>query len=63
MEAEKLICNKCGVPLELHSVIFEYLKRSYSHEVPCCPICGKVYISQELAEGRMAEIEKMFEDK
>ncbi len=34
-----------------------------AHEVPACPKCGKVYISEELAEGRMSEVEQMLEDK
>ena len=46
-------CGKCG----------EYMNRSFSHEVPVCPKCGKVYISQALAEGRMAEVEAALEDK
>ena len=45
------------------AVIFEYMNRSFSHEVPVCPKCGKVYISEALAEGRMAEVEAALEDK
>jgi predicted RNA-binding Zn-ribbon protein involved in translation (DUF1610 family) len=63
MEDEKLICNRCGVPLENRKALFEYMNRTYSHPVPVCPKCGKVYISRELAEGRMAEIETLLEDK
>jgi predicted RNA-binding Zn-ribbon protein involved in translation (DUF1610 family) len=63
MEDTVLICNRCGVPLENRKVLFEYMKRTYSHSVPVCPKCGKVYISRELAEGRMAEIETILEDK
>ena len=32
-------------------------------EPKACPKCGKVYISEELAEGRMWEVEQMLEDK
>ena len=56
-------CGKCAVELTGKSVVFEYMKRSFSHEVPVCPKCGKVYISQSLAEGRMAEVEEALEDK
>ena len=28
-----------------------------------CPKCGKVFISRELAEGKMAEVEILLEDK
>lgn len=56
-------CGKCGVELVKKAVVFEYMNRSFSHEVPVCPKCGKVYISQALAEGRMAEVELALEDK
>jgi hypothetical protein len=36
---------------------------SFSHDVLRCPKCRKVFIPRELAEGRMAEVEMMMEDK
>ena len=33
-------CFKCGVPLANKAVVFEYMNRSFSHEVPVCPKCG-----------------------
>ena len=56
-------CNKCGEDLVTKKVVFGYMNRSFSHEVPVCPKCGKVYISQSLAEGRMVEVEEALEDK
>lgn len=63
MDEMKWKCGKCGVELVTKAVVFEYMNRSFSHEVPVCPKCGKVYISQALAEGRMAEVELALEDK
>ena len=63
MDERKWKCAKCGVELVGKAVVFEYMNRSFSHEVPVCPKCGKVYISQALAEGRMAEVELALEDK
>ena len=63
MEEIRWKCGKCGESLVLKSVVFEYMNRSFSHEVPVCPKCGKVFISRELAEGRMAEVEIALEDK
>lgn len=61
---EKTIkCAKCGVELTLKKNVFNYMGRSFTHEVPCCPKCGRVYISKELAEGKMAEVEEQLEDK
>jgi RNase P subunit RPR2 len=56
-------CNKCQKPLKLKNTVFEYMGRSFSHEVLVCLVCGKVYIPQALAEGRMAEVESALEDK
>lgn len=57
------VCAKCGVPLAPKKIVFTYMGRSFGHEVPACPKCGKVFISRELAQGRMAEVELLMEDK
>ena len=56
-------CAKCGVPLQTKKVNFSYMGRTFGHEVPVCPQCGMVFISRELAKGRMAEVELLMEDK
>lgn len=56
-------CAKCDCGLVDKKVVFEYLGHSVAHEVPACPKCGKVYISKDLAEGRMCEVEQTLEDK
>jgi ribosomal protein S27AE len=62
-QQSKVICNKCGVEPELRKTLFDYLSNTFSHEVPVCPKCGKVFISKELALGKMSEVEKQLEDK
>ena len=59
----ELKCGLCDVLLVYKKTVFSYLNRSFTHEVPRCPKCGKVYIPMELAEGRMAEVERQLEDK
>ena len=64
MDSErKWKCAKCGVDLIMKKTIFNYMERNISHDVPVCPKCGKVFISKDLAEGRMAEVEEQLEDK
>lgn len=58
-----LHCGKCGSKLVSRQVNFNYMNRSFGHEVPVCPKCGKPYISKELALGKMAEVEMLLEDK
>ena len=62
-EQSVLKCAKCGVELVEKQVMFSYMRRTFGHNVPMCPNCGKPYISRELAEGRMAEVEVLLEDK
>ena len=59
----KWVCRKCGVPLVTKKTLFNYMERNISEDLPCCPKCGKVFISPELCNGRMCEVEAMLEDK
>jgi len=56
-------CAKCGVPLVMKNTIFSYMGMTFSHEAPGCPECGMVMIPKELADGKMAEVEQLMEDK
>jgi len=56
-------CCKCGMELVSKKTVLSYLGHTVAHEVPTCPKCGKVFIPEELAEGRMAEVEQQLEDK
>jgi uncharacterized protein with PIN domain len=62
-EAREWKCARCNLVLTPKKTVFKYLARSFTHEVLCCPSCGRVFIPQALAEGRMAEVERMLEDK
>jgi hypothetical protein len=57
------ICHRCGLALEPMPVKFSYLKRSFQADVPRCPKCGLVYIPEDLARGRMSEVERRLESK
>ena len=65
MTAEDRIwkCAKCEETLVMKKIVFSYLGHNVAHEVQTCPKCGKVFISQDLAEGKMAELEEKLEDK
>lgn len=56
-------CGHCGEKLVMTRTSFEYMGRTFTHEVPACPKCGKAFISRELAQGKMAEVETLMEDK
>ena len=58
-----LMCDRCNVPLAMAEVHFSYLDHNLRHKVLRCPECGQVYIPEELAKGRMKEVETLLEDK
>ncbi len=56
-------CAQCNEQLVKKKTVFSYLGHTVAHEVPVCPKCGKIFIPEELAEGKMAEVEGQLEDK
>ncbi len=56
-------CAKCGAELVPTRIVFQYMGRSFGYEVPACPNCGDAFISEDLAKGKMAEVESLMEDK
>jgi len=58
-----LVCARCDKPLEMRKVEASYLGQTFPVELPCCPTCGFVYVSEELAYGRMLKVEQALEDK
>jgi uncharacterized C2H2 Zn-finger protein len=60
---DNLICNKCGVSLKPAIVKIVYLDREMQTELMKCPICGQVFISEELVQGKIRHVEEALEDK
>jgi RNase P subunit RPR2 len=59
----QLMCAKCNKPLVLGKVKASYLGNSFDVELPQCPDCGFVYVSEALALGKMLQVEQALEDK
>lgn len=62
-DATGWLCSFCNEPLTPAPVTLEYLGSHFAVELPCCPACGFVLISEALAMGKMLEVEKLLEDK
>ncbi len=62
-ETKKLICWKCRKELEMIKTDFTYLGHNFFTEVPKCPECGQVFLSEELVKGRINDVEMQMEDK
>lgn len=58
-----LVCCKCQKELEMKRTDFTYLGHVFYTEVPRCPECGQVYISEEMVRDRISEVEMQLEDK
>ncbi|MBP1765096.1 MAG: hypothetical protein H6Q65_2154 [Firmicutes bacterium] len=56
-------CVKCGIPLTLGKVTLAYLGSTFPVELYKCPQCGLIYIPEELANGKMKQVEAALEDK
>jgi len=56
-------CRPCGVALQPGMVELVYMENVFKVELPVCPKCSAVLIAEELAVGRMLEVEQLLEDK
>lgn len=57
------ICSKCEVPLQKGKVNVAYMQGMFPVDLHKCPACGQVFIPEDLALGKMAQVEKLLEDK
>ena len=60
---ETYLCSMDGAELIEMEAEFSYLGRFFKHRVLRCPVCGYVFITGQLARGRMREVEMALEDK
>ncbi|WP_347489855.1 DVU_1557 family redox protein [Desulfoscipio sp. XC116] len=64
MQAEGVFqCLKCNMPMEPGKVTVSYMGSDFPVELLRCKKCGFVLITEELALGKMLEVEKTLEDK
>lgn len=62
-EKKVVICQRCQKELVPQKTDFSYLGHSFYADVLRCPGCGQAFIPEELAKGRIAEVEMQLEDK
>ncbi|MBM9614391.1 DNA-binding protein [Desulfobulbus rhabdoformis] len=63
VEATDWQCAACNQPLEATKVQVTYLKSAFHVELMTCPKCGFTLIPEDLAVGKMLEVEQLLEDK
>ncbi|MBV8047203.1 MAG: hypothetical protein JO171_08630 [Paludibacterium sp.] len=59
----KLLCAQCRLPLVSAPVTVRYLGQAFPVELPRCPQCGYTYVPEDLATGKMLQVEQALEDK
>lgn len=56
-------CATCDRELTVGPVNVAYMGNHFTADLPYCPDCGRVLISEHVAMGKMAQVEQLLEDK
>jgi ribosomal protein S27AE len=56
-------CAKCHRDLVVRPINVTYMGNRFTADLPHCPDCGRVLVAEHIAMGKMAEVEKLLEDK
>ncbi|MFY9130702.1 MAG: DVU_1557 family redox protein [Saccharofermentanales bacterium] len=59
----ELYCGLCHVPLENGPITLRYMGNDFPILMPKCPLCGLGLIPEELATGKIFDVERALEDK
>ena len=62
-QLETILCAKCGIALEPVKTTGSYLGFKFPVELFGCKACGKVYVPETLVRTKIAEVEKLLEEK
>ncbi|MBP2645482.1 MAG: hypothetical protein H6Q75_922 [Firmicutes bacterium] len=63
IQQQKIVCVKCGIYLTPGKVTLSYMGSTFPVELYKCAQCGLVYIPEDLARGKMQQVEESLEDK
>lgn len=56
-------CDRCRCSLVVGHVSVSYMNNRFTTDLPYCPGCRTVLITEAVATGKMAEVEQILEDK
>jgi hypothetical protein len=59
----KLICGKCNVELSMGKVSVAYMGNAFDVDLLRCPVCNLAFVPEELALGKMNQVELALEEK
>jgi len=58
-----LYCFRCDEPLVSDKVFMNYLTNTFPTQLLKCPVCGLIYIDEDLVMNKAHEVEKTIEEK
>ena len=58
-----MICLKCDKELVPTKVSLDYLGHRITHEFLACPVCGNLFIPEDVVLDKMQKVESRLEDK
>jgi DNA-directed RNA polymerase subunit RPC12/RpoP len=61
--SEGWLCARCDASLTPAKAKLNYLNKDFETDLMACPVCGKPFIGEALALGKMLEVERSLEDK
>jgi hypothetical protein len=61
--AASLVCEKCNRELVLGDVTASYMGQTFPVKLLKCAGCGMVFVPEDLALGKMLQVEQALEDK
>lgn len=56
-------CDRCQCDLVVGQVEVAYMNNRFTADLPYCPTCKTILITEAVATGKMAEVEQILEDK
>lgn len=56
-------CDRCQCDLVVGQVALSYMDNRFTSDLPHCPRCKTVLVTDAVATGQMAEVEQLLEDK
>lgn len=58
-----MICVRCDRELEPSKVNLNYLGHQVTQEFLVCPVCGNLFIPEDIVSDKMQKVEEELEDK
>jgi hypothetical protein len=56
-------CAVCNCDLTYQAVTMQYMEGLFQVELLGCPQCGQLLVPEQLAQGKMHQVELLLEDK